>query len=154
MTYAAMVQVPGQGWRIASTAFRRLVEERPTIKAVMLRYVQAAMAQMGQNAACAQLHGLEARCARWLLSAHDDVDGDSFPLTQDYMAMMLGVTRPSVSSAASALQKAGLVKYIRGRMTIVDRPGLEVASCECYRIIKTEIDRLVGPTLRPAGQQT
>jgi len=144
MIYASMVQLPGDGWRIETPAFRRLLDRRPAIRAIMLRYVLAAMTQMGQNAACGQLHNVEARCARWLLLAHDDVEGDTFPLTQDYLAMMLGVTRPSVSQAASALQRAGLINYVRGQMTVLDRPGLEATSCECYRIVRDEFDRLLA----------
>jgi CRP-like cAMP-binding protein len=104
--FSSMVQVPGDGWRVQTTAFSRLLNLRPTIRSVMLRYVLAAMTQMGQRAACGRPHKVEARCARRLLMAHDEVDGDSFPLTQDYLAMMLGVTRPSVSEAASFLQRA------------------------------------------------
>lgn len=143
LIYASMVQVPGEGWRIATPVFRSIIERRPTIQAMMLRYVLAAMTQMGQNAACGQLHNVEARCARWLLLAHDDVDGDTFSLTQDYLAMMLGVTRPSVSGAASALQRAGLIKYVRGHITVLNRPGLETASCECYNIVRREFERLL-----------
>jgi CRP-like cAMP-binding protein len=143
MIYSSMVQVPGDGWRVETAAFRQLIDRRPAIRAVMLRYVLAAMTQMGQNGACAQLHNTEARCARWLLLAHDDVEGDSFPLTQDYLAMMLGVTRPSVSTAASALQKAGLIRYVRGQIEILDRPGLEALSCECYGIVRREYARLL-----------
>jgi len=141
--YASMVQVPGHGWRIPTPTFKRIIERRPAIKAMMLRYVLAAMTQMGQNAACGQLHNVEARCARWLLLAHDDVDGDTFSLTQDYLAMMLGVTRPSVSGAASGLQRAGLIRYVRGQITILNRPGLEAASCECYNIVRREFERLL-----------
>jgi CRP-like cAMP-binding protein len=148
MIYSSMVQVPGEGWRIETSAFRRLLERRPGIRSLMLRYVLATMTQMGQNAACAQLHNIEARCARWLLLAHDDVQGDVFPLTQDYLAMMLGVTRPSVSEAASSLQRAGLVRYVRGQMEIVDRAGLEGASCECYGIVRREFKRLLDVELR------
>jgi CRP-like cAMP-binding protein len=144
MIYAAMVQVPGAGWRIPTSAFRTIVEHNSSIKAMMLRYVLAAMTQMGQNAACAQLHNIEARCARWLLLAHDDVDEDSFPLTQDYLAMMLGVSRPSVSGVASGLQRAGLVRYSRGQITILDRAGLEASSCECYGIVRREFGRLLN----------
>ena len=150
MIFASMVQVPGDGLRIETAAFRRLLDRRPAIRAIMLRYVLAAMTQMGQNTACAQLHNIEARCARWLLLAHDDVEGDSFPLTQDYLAMMLGVTRPSVSEAASALQKAALIRYVRGQMTILDRPGLEAMSCECYRAVRREFDRLL--VVEPNGR--
>jgi len=141
--YASMVQVPGTGWRIATPVFRGIIERRPAIKAMMLRYVLAAMTQMGQNAACGQLHNVESRCARWLLLAHDDVDGDTFTLTQDYLAMMLGVTRPSVSGAASGLQRAGLIRYTRGQITILNRAGLEAASCECYNVVRREFERLL-----------
>ncbi len=144
MIYSSMVQVPGDGWRIETAAFRRLLDRRPAIRSLLLRYVLAAMTQMGQNAACAQLHNIDARCARWLLLAHDDVVGDTFPLTQDYLAMMLGVTRPSVSEAAASLQRAGLIRYVRGQMTIVDRPGLEAKSCECYGIVRREFERLLN----------
>lgn len=143
MIYASMVQVPGDGWRIDTAAFRRLLEHRPAIRSVMLRYVLAAITQLGQNTACAQLHNIEARCARWLLLAHDDVEGDTFPLTQDYLAMMLGVTRPSVSEAAASLQRVGLIRYVRGQMTILDRPALEARSCECYGIVRREFERLL-----------
>lgn len=143
LAFAAMVQVPGEGWRIEASAFRRIVAERPMVKALMLRYVLAALTHIGQNVACSQLHSLDARCARWLLLAHDDVAGDEFALTQEYLAMMLGVTRPSVSVVASAFQKAGLIRYTRGQMTILDRAGLERASCECYGIVRREFDRLL-----------
>ena len=143
MIYGATVQVPGQGWRIAAAAFRDFVERRPDTKAMMLRYCLAAMTQMGQNAACSRLHNVNARCARWLLMAHDDVDSDSFFLTQDHLAMMLGVTRASVSGAASALQRAGLIHYTRGRISVLDRPGLEAVSCECYGIVQREFQRLL-----------
>ncbi len=143
LAFSAMVQVPGDGWRIEAARFRSLLQSRPTIRTAMLRYVLAALTQMGQNAACGQLHPIEARCARWLLLAHDEVEGDTFSLTQDYLAMMLGVTRPSVSSAASSLQRLGLIRYARGQMTVLDRPGLEAMSCECYRLIRGEFDRLL-----------
>ena len=142
MIYASMVQVPGDGWRIETAAFRRLLDRRPAIQSVMLRYVLAAMTQMGQNAACAQLHSVDARCARWLLLAHDGVDGDTFPLTQDYLAMMLGVHVQACPEAVS-LQRGGLIRYVRGQMTILDRPGLEAMSCECYGIVRRGLGRLL-----------
>jgi len=151
MIYASMVQVPGEGWRIETSAFRQAMDRHPAIRAVMMKYVLAVLTQMGQNVACAQLHDTEARCARWLLLAHDEVDGDSFPLTQDYLAMMLGVTRPSVSAAASALQKAGLIRYVRGQLMILDRPGLEALSCECYGIVRREFERLLGSAPKHRG---
>jgi hypothetical protein len=91
------------------------------------------------------LHEVQERCARWLLQTHDRVDGDSFPLTHEFLSQMLGVHRPTVSVAASMLQKAGLIEYTRGEITIVDRKGLGGASCSCYGIVKEEYDRLLDP---------
>ncbi len=144
MTNDAMVQVAGRGSRMEATAFRAAVEASASLKQMLLRYVLAVITQISQNAACYQYHGINSRCARWLLTARDRVAGDSFGLTQEYLAMMLGVTRPSVSTAAGALRAAGLIKYSRGIVTILDRDGLESASCECYRIIENEFARLRG----------
>jgi CRP-like cAMP-binding protein len=142
MTNEAMVQVAGQGSRIEATAFRTAIRASASLKDVMLRYVLAVITQISQNAACNQLHAINTRCARWLLTAHDRAATNSFTLTQDYLAMMLGVTRPSVSAAAGALKMAGLIRYSRGIMTILDRAGLEAAACECYGIIEGEFSRL------------
>lgn len=141
MSSDAMVQVSGRGSRMDSGAFREAIDVSPTLRQHLLRYVLAVFTQVSQNAACNQLHAVNTRCARWLLTTHDRVSGDSFELTQEYLAMMLGVTRPSVSAAA-ALQKTGLIRYTRGVITILDRAGLEEASCECYRIIEDEFTRL------------
>ncbi|HEY1448823.1 MAG TPA: Crp/Fnr family transcriptional regulator [Caulobacteraceae bacterium] len=144
MRTEAMVQVAGRASSIETWAFRQALETSPTLKQMMLRYVLAVITQISQNAACGQLHAINTRCARWLLTTHDRVSGDSFHLTQEYLAMMLGVTRPSVSGAAGALQHAGLIRYSRGIITVVNRPGLESAACECYRIIEDEFGRLRG----------
>ena len=138
----AMVQVAGRGSRMESAAFRAAFEASPSLRQVMLRYVLALITQISQNAACNQLHAINMRCARWLLTTHDRVGGDSFGLTQEYLAMMLGVTRPSVSTVAGSLKAAGLINYSRGIVTILDREGLEDASCGCYRIIENEFIRL------------
>jgi CRP-like cAMP-binding protein len=95
-----------------------------------------------QSAACNRAHPIDQRCARWLLMTHDRVGNDRFPLTQEFLAQMLGVRRQSVNTAASILQRAGYISYRRGMITVNDREGLESASCECYRIIRTEFDRL------------
>ncbi|MGH7025454.1 MAG: Crp/Fnr family transcriptional regulator [Caulobacteraceae bacterium] len=145
MNNDAMVQVSGRGSRMETEAFRKALDASPSLKQTVLRFVLAVLGQMSQNAACNRLHPLNKRCARWLLTTHDQVKGDSFGLTQEYLAMMLGVTRPSVSAAASALQAAGLIRYSRGVITIVDRVGLEAAACDCYRIIEDEFARLRGP---------
>ena len=110
----------------------------------MLRYALTLVTQIAQGSACNRLHPVEARCARWLLMTHDRVDGDVFPLTHEFLAAMLGVTRPSVSIAAGMLAKAGLIRYMRGVIEVLDRTGLEAASCECYGIIAGEFQRLVG----------
>ena len=144
MTNDAMVQVAGHACRMEVAAFQAAVEASRSLRQVMLRYVLAVITQISQNAACNQLHAINTRCARWLLTTHDRVAGNSFGLTQEYLAMMLGVTRPSVSTAAGALKAAGLINYARGIVTILDREGLEGASCECYRIIENEFARLRG----------
>ena len=97
-------------------------------------------------AACNSFLVIEQRLARSLLTAHDRADGDEFPMTHEFMAMMLGVRRPGVSLAAGVLQKAGLIHYGRGRMTVTDRSGLEAASCECYHVARREFARLLGGT--------
>lgn len=143
MIFTALVQVPGDGQRIQASSFRRFIRQHPAVERVFLRSVLGTMTMMGQNAACSQMHGVDARCARWLLLTHDDVDNDVFLLTQEYLATMLGVTRPSVSAAASALQQAGLIRYSRGLITVIDRAGLERAACGCYGLIRRELDRLL-----------
>ena len=108
---------------------------------MFLRYTEALLFQVMQSGACNQLHSLPERCARWLLMTHDRVGADSFILTQSYLAIMLAVRRASVSGVAAALQRNGLINYRRGRITILDRGGLESASCECYGRIRREYDR-------------
>jgi CRP-like cAMP-binding protein len=141
----AMVQIPGDGFRVKTTAFARFINEHPDFRAVLLRYTLALLNQVSQNVSCNRLHEVQERCARWLLQTHDRVDGDSFPLTHEFLGQMLGVHRPTVSIAAGMLQKEGLIGYVRGIITIVDRAGLEAVSCSCYRFIVREYDRLLGP---------
>jgi CRP-like cAMP-binding protein len=111
---------------------------------LLLRFTQAFYVLAAQSAGCNRLHPIENRCARWLLLTHDRAAGDSFHLTQEYLGYMLGVRRPSVTLAARILQRAGLITYHRGDITILDRPGLEAAACECYAIIAAEYARLLG----------
>jgi CRP-like cAMP-binding protein len=144
MASKAYMQVPGEGARIAVETFRRLLDRSPILHRLLLRYVLALMNQIAQSAACNRMHAVEERCARWLLMTHDRVHEGSFPLTQEFLAQMLGVRRPTVSIAAGMLAKAGLIHYVRGQMTVLDRAGLEAASCECYRIITGEFERLIG----------
>jgi CRP-like cAMP-binding protein len=140
----AFVQVPGNGVRMSSDAFREIIGVCPSLNRLLLRYTLALMNQIAQTAACNRTHPIEERCARWLLMTHDRVYAQEFTLTQEFLAQMLGVRRPSVSIAAGILARAGLISYVRGRITIVDREGLEAAACDCYRIIADEFRRLVG----------
>jgi len=138
------VQVPGSGLRMKAGQFKKELARSPSMRAVMLLYVHAFFNQVAQSAACNQFHSLQQRCCRWLLMTHDRMQSNEFLLTQEFLAMMLGVQRTGVTAAASALQQAGLIRYKRGAVTIVDRRGLEALSCECYRISKLEFDRLLG----------
>ena len=103
-----------------------------------------ALGPFQQLAACNAIHDASSRLCRWLLQCTDNINSPQLPLTQEFLAQMLGVRRTGVSAAAGRLQKAGLIRYARGRITVLDRPGLESAACECYRVIKREFDRLLG----------
>jgi len=140
----SQVQVPGDVLLMDAAAFRSLIDSDGAVREVIQRYVQALFSQVSQQVACNGLHSVERRCSRWLLLTHDRVDSDEFPLTQEFLSQMLGVRRASVTLAAGALQKAGFIEYRRGRLKIIDRAGLEGASCECYQVIREEFDRLLG----------
>ena len=105
------------------------------------------IAQISQNVACNRLHDMDQRCARWLLEVRDRIESDSFPLTQEFIAEMLGVRRAGVSETALKLKEKGLIEYSRGHIEITDLKGLEDLSCECYMVLKDEYDRLLG--IRP-----
>ena len=138
----AFCQIAGRALRIGAAAFRAAVAVNPALNTVLLRYTQALLTQVSQSAACNRVHPVAERCARWLLSTHDSVDGQSFELKQEFLAEMLGVRRPRVSIAAGILQRAGLIRYSRGRVQVIDRAGLERAACECYGVISREYARL------------
>jgi CRP-like cAMP-binding protein len=140
----ALVQIPGAGLRMQATVFRREVRAGTPLHDLLHRYTQTLINQMAQGMVCNRVHSIAQRCARWLLLTHDRVSSDRFPLTQQFLAQMLGVRRASVGMVAGKLRKAGLIRYSRGVITILDRPGLEAAVCECYRIIEAEYDRLLG----------
>ena len=141
----AMVQLAGGALRMPTAVLRRGAEANVVLRTMLLRYVQVTLTTATQTAACNRLHLLEQRCARWLLSARDRAEDDSFPMTHEFLAMMLAVRRPGVSIAAQALQSNGLISYSHGTMTIIDRAGLEAASCECYGTIRDEFNRLLRP---------
>lgn len=144
MAGRAFVQVPGNAARIRVDAYKRAIDACPQLHRLLSRYTLALVNMLAQNSACNRTHGVEERLARWLLMTQDRVHEPTFPLTQEFIAQMLGVSRPTVSTTASILQKAGFVTYVRGMITVTDRPGLEAASCECYRVIRRQFDRLVG----------
>jgi CRP-like cAMP-binding protein len=132
-------------------AFTALGNQGGVLQALLQRYTQALFSQIAQSSACNRLHTIEQRCARWLLQTHDRVDSDRFPLTQEFLAQMLGVQRSSVNGAAGALQDQGVIRYSRGIITILDRDGLENVACECYRVVADEFARLIPqpPSRRP-----
>jgi len=144
MPQRAFGQVSGFAFRMEAGAFRAEVARNDTLVRLLNRYTQAMFVQVAQTAACNRVHPVEKRCARWLLQTHDRVGEDVYTLTQEFLAQMLGVQRPSVNAAARTLLEAGLIKYVRGRITIVDRAGLESASCACYGVIRREFDHLLG----------
>jgi CRP-like cAMP-binding protein len=144
MPLRAFVQVSGRAARMGAEDFKRAVAENPRFERLLLRYTLALLNQISQAAACNRTHSVEERLARWLLMTQDRVDSPEFPLTQEFLSQMLGVRRPTVSIAAGMLSKAGLIHYSRGQITILNRGELEQASCECYRVITSEFQRLVG----------
>jgi CRP-like cAMP-binding protein len=144
MAQHIFIQIEGEADRLPKEAFRALRDRLPALNRIMLRAAAALMTQIAQGSACNRMHPIEARCARWLLQTRDRVDSDHFYLTQEFLAQMLGVTRPSVTIAAGVLQKSGVIEYNRGDVTIVDRARLEEAACECYGIVKGESERLVS----------
>jgi CRP-like cAMP-binding protein len=134
VTSAAMVQGETDTcYRMKVDAFRREIERRGAFHELTTHYAQALFGFVAQSTACNAVHSVEQRLARWLLMARDRMGSDEFPLTQEFVAMMLGASRPTVTVVAGTLQKAGLIKYRHGRVTIVDRNSLEAASCECYK---------------------
>ena len=147
------VQVPGAGLRMKASLFRKELARSASMRAVMLRYAHAFFNQVAQSAACNQFHSLEQRCCRWLLMTHDRMQSDEFLLTQEFLAMMLGVQRTGVTAAAGALQRSGLINYKRGNVTIIDRRSLIRRSCECYAVSKKEFDRLLGDQKVPTGRR-
>jgi CRP-like cAMP-binding protein len=139
------IQVPGTGLRLRANILKDLLERSTASRTLMLHYVHAFFNQVAQSAACNSAHKIEQRCCRWLLMTHDRMQADSFQLTQEFLAMMLGVKRTTVGEVAQKLRGLNLVQYSRGRATILDRAGLERHSCECYAVSKREFDRLLGP---------
>jgi CRP-like cAMP-binding protein len=139
-----MVQLPGRALRMRTHLLLQEMQADARVQRLLPRYAQAVLSYLAQSAVCNRLHLLEERCARWLLACHDRADANSFPMTHEFLAMMLGVRRPGVTLAARSLQKKGLITYKHGTMTVLDRQGLEAVSCNCYRVIKNEFACLLG----------
>jgi CRP-like cAMP-binding protein len=140
----AFVQAPGEALRMEAGAFRRELDTHPALFRQLLRYVEAMHAQVMQTAACNGRHHIEQRLARWILMAHDRAEDDNLPLTQEFLALMLCVQRPSITVVARTLQQAGIIRYAQGTITVLDRDGLEATACDCYRAVRERVDRLLG----------
>ena len=142
----ALMQVPGTVLRMPVATFRQQVVEDPgsRLEVLLQYYTHALMVQMAQSVACNRLHNIEQRAARWLLTTRDRVGGPTFPLTQEFLAQMLGVRRASVSEVASSLQDDGLLSYMRGVVNIEDADGMAARACSCYFIIRDEFDRMLA----------
>jgi CRP-like cAMP-binding protein len=140
----AVVQVPGDGMRLNADLLKTEFDKGGSLQRLLLRYVQAVISELAQGAACNRIHSLEKRLARWLLKVSDRLGSKEFPLTQEFIAQMLGVRRSGVTVAASILSQSGIISYHRGHITILDMEALEAASCECYRVVKAEFTRLLG----------
>jgi CRP-like cAMP-binding protein len=134
--YRAMVQIPGDGVRLRADILLELLGSLPNLRLMLNRFAHIQGMQVAQLAACNRLHEIEQRLARWMLMCQDRVDSSLLPMTHEFFAQMLGAGRPSVTLAAGVLQRAGVIRYSRGKVTILDRKGLEEAACECYRVIQ------------------
>jgi CRP-like cAMP-binding protein len=148
--HQAIVQMADGAWRMKTSVFRQEIDRNDELNNLIRRYAQALFIQVAQTAACNRMHPIAARLARWLLLMRDRNGSDTLHLTHDFIATMLGTRRAGVTLAARTLQAADLIRYNRGKVTILDRKKMEDASCECYRIVKNEYERLLGklPALR------
>ncbi len=142
----AVVQSAGKGYRIASNFVKDEFTRTPVLH-LLLRYTQALITQMAQTAVCNRHHSLDQQLCRWLLLSLDRLQSHELVMTQELIANMLGVRREGVTEAALKLQAAGMIRYARGRITVLDRPALEVRTCECYAVVKKEYDRLLPPVV-------
>jgi len=139
----ALVQIAGRAFTIEAEALQTILRRTPRLELLLRRFIQAQAFQLAQSAACNRLHRVEERLARWLLMARDRADSDLLPLTHEFLAEMLGTRRSTVTVAAGALQRAGLIEYSRGRVRILDRAGLAKNACECYEVARQQFERSV-----------
>jgi CRP-like cAMP-binding protein len=138
----SMIQIPGSGLRITAAAARQEFERGGNFQKIMMRYIHSFMSQISQTALCNRLHSTEQRLSRWLLMCHDRTNGNELQLTQEFLGIMLGAHRPSITTSALVLQSSGFIKYRRGWITILDREGLEDFTCDCYQIVKQDDENL------------
>jgi CRP-like cAMP-binding protein len=143
-TQTVVCQIGGPSLRMDAEDFRKLVRNGSALTNILRRSGQAYLTQVSQSVACNRLHSTDMRFARWLLITHDRVQNDEFELTQEFLAAMLGVHRPSVSVVAGLFQQAGMIRYSRGRMKILNRSRLEESTCECYATVRSHFERLLG----------
>jgi CRP-like cAMP-binding protein len=137
-----IVQGAGTAWRMPAARFRRALRESPALREVTRSYLYVVLTQLSQSTACTRFHEAESRLARWLLMTHDRAHADRLHLTHQYLGDMLGVRRSAITIAAGALQRRKLIRYVRGTIEVVDRKGLEAASCECYRTAIGDYERM------------
>jgi CRP-like cAMP-binding protein len=139
----AVVQSAGHGYRLRAAVLKQAFEDGGELQHLLLRYTQALITQMTQTAVCNRHHAVDQQLCRWLLLSLDRLSGNELVMTQELIANMLGVRREGVTEAAGKLQDQGLIRYSRGRITVLDRPQLEARVCECYAVVKKEYDRLL-----------
>jgi CRP-like cAMP-binding protein len=143
-TETVVCQIAGTSLRMSANDFRAVIPDARALSKILKCSGQAYLAQISQSVACNRLHSTDIRFARWLLITHDRVQGDEFEITQEFLAAMLGVHRPSISVVAGLFQQAGMIRYTRGHMKILDRAKLEDSACECYGVVRGQFERLLG----------
>ena len=141
----AIVQVPGRAVKISAATLHDAWKRSAALQVLVAKHGDALFAHSAQSVACNALHSVEQRFCRWLLSCHDRIDLDTVSLTQEFLADMLGVQRTTVTAVARSLQAKGMIRYRRGIVDVLDRPGLEAISCECYDAVRRVYDRLIAP---------
>jgi len=141
----AVVQVPGIASRITASQFQKAVTDSNGLRDLIVRHQEALLMQAQQTAACSALHGVEARLARWLLQTQDRTGNSAIPLIQEFLAQVLGVRRTTINLVVRTLHQAGLIRYRRGQIEILDRAGLKNESCACYQLIRRQVDQILPP---------
>lgn len=149
--WQVICQVPGDGVRMKVATFQKEVGRGRALAAVVRRFFEEFLIQLVMTGACNRLHTSEQRCARWLLMTLDRTRGTTFPITQDFLASMLGIRRAGVSTVMASLKRKGIVRYSRGKLVVLDRAGLETVACECYKTVKQASERIAHLTLNPVN---